>query len=214
MAALPVSAATPGKTLYTYNASKAAKEWKAYQRGEWYYDKDGISVVNNDGRTGDDAWYYTYYGNKLGWTDYVIDCDLIGVAEGGIIFRSSNPSDKTVDAFDGYYCGTDSDFLFFGKDKNDKWSTIEKDGPDASYCYKIGYKQKMHWTIYVEGNQFTLYIDGSKFATTQVVDPENTYKKGGIAVRYRVYPGDESGHINHITAREKNRAIYQAVDPG
>lgn len=184
-----------GEVLYQYNAATAAQEWKFYDRGHWTFDANGISC-DNDGRTGDDAWYYTYIGNRSGWTDYVIEADFVNVTEGGIIFRSSNPSNATVDAFDGYYIGTDSDYLFAGKDTNDKWDTIKEDGPDASAAYKIGYKAKMHWKIVVKGDTYTLYLDNAKFPTLQVCD--STYKTGGVAVRYRVYPGDLSGYVQNL----------------
>ncbi len=184
-----------GEVLYQYNAATAAQEWKFYDRGHWTFDANGISC-DNDGRTGDDAWYYTYIGNRSGWTDYVIEADLVNVSEGGIIFRSSNPTNATVDAFDGYYIGTDSDYLFAGKDTNDKWETIKEDGPDASAAYKIGYKAKMHWKIVVKGDTYTLYLDNAKFPTLQVCD--STYKTGGVAVRYRVYPGDFSGYVQNL----------------
>ena len=190
------AAETLGEVLYQYNAATAAQEWKFYDRGHWNFDGNGISCDNNDGRTGDDAWYYTYIGNKAGWTDYVIEADFVNVTEGGIIFRSANPTNATVDAFDGYYIGTDSDYLFAGKDTNDKWDTIEEDGPDASAAYKIGYKAKMHWKIVVKGDTYTLYLDNAKFPTLQVCD--STYKTGGVAIRFRVYPGDLSGYVQNL----------------
>ena len=203
-----------GKVLYTYNAATAASEWQRYARGEWHYDADGISCVNNDGRTGDDAWYYTYIGNKNGWKNYVVECDLNNVSEGGIIFRSTNPTDATVDAFDGYYCGTDSDFIFFGKDEKDKWKTIQTDGPDASQCYKIGYKAAMHWELHVVDNTFTLYLDGDKFPTAQIVDKDNSYPSGGIAIRYRVYSGDDSGKIANLKVTELTDQVSGGTQTG
>lgn len=184
-----------GEVLYEYDAATAAQEWKFYERGHWTFDENGISC-DNDGRTGDDAWYYTYIGNEEGWTDYVIEADFVNVTEGGIIFRSSNPTNDTVDAFDGYYIGTDSDYLFAGMDTNDEWDTIEEDGPDASAAYKIGYQANMHWKIVVQGDTYTLYLDDAKFPTLQICD--STYMSGGVAVRYRVYPGDLSGHVQNL----------------
>ena len=188
-----------GKLLFKYDPATAARDFKFYDRGHWTFDENGISC-DNDGRTGDDAWYYTYTGVDQGWTDYVIEADFTDVGEGGIIFRTTNPTDDTVDAFDGYYIGTDSDYLFAGMDLDDAWHTIADDGPDASAAYKIGYKASMHWKIVVCGNTFTLYLDNGKFPTIQVCD--DTYKSGGIAIRYRVYPGDLSGFISNLTVRE------------
>lgn len=188
-----------GKTLFEYNAATADRDFRFYERGHWHFDENGISC-DNDGKTGDDAWYYTYTGVDQGWTDYIIEADFTDVGEGGIIFRTTNPTDDTVDAFDGYYIGTDSDYLFAGMDLDDAWHTISEDGPDANAAYKIGYKAQMHWKIIVQGNTFTMYLDNAKFPTIQVCD--DTYKSGGIAIRYRVYPGDLSGYITNLTVRE------------
>lgn len=184
-----------GEILYEYDAATAAQDWKFYERGHWTFDENGISC-DNDGRTGDDAWYYTYIGNEEGWTDYVIEADFVNVSEGGIIFRSANPTDETVDAFDGYYIGTDSSYLFAGKDTNNEWDTIEQAGPDASASFQMGYQANMHWKIVVQGDIYTLYLDDAKFPTLQVCD--DTYKTGGVAVRFRVYSGDLSGHVQNL----------------
>lgn len=190
-----------GEVLYQYDAATAAQDWKFYERGHWTFDENGISC-DNDGRTGDDAWYYTYIGNEEGWTDYVIEADFVNVIEGGIIFRTTNPTDETVDAFDGYYIGTDSDYLFAGKDTDNEWDTIEEDGPDANAAYKIGYQTNMHWKIIVQGDTYTMYLDDAKFPTLQVCD--DTYMSGGVGIRYRVYPGDLSGYIQNVKITKLN----------
>ena len=53
---------------------------------------------------------------------------------------------------------------------------------------------------FVQGNTFTMYLDNAKFPTIQVCD--DTYKSGGIAIRYRVYPGDLRGYITNLTVKE------------
>lgn len=191
-----------GGILYKYDAATASKDWTVFNRGKWTFGTDGISVENNDNRTGNDAWYYTYFGAKNGWKNYVIECDMENVSECAILFRITDPTDKSVDAFGGYSCGYDSSFMFMGKDDNDKWLTLAESGEDASAQYKIGYKPNMHWTLYVYGNTFTLYLDDAKFATMQCVDKDSTYTSGGIGVRFRTYVGDYSGKIKNITVSE------------
>lgn len=191
-----------GNVLFQYNAATASKDWKIFSRGKWTFAEDGISVENNDNRTGDDAWYYAYHGAKNGWKNYVIECDMENVTECAILFRITDPTDKSVDAFGGYSCGYDSTFTFMGKDNNDKWLTLADGGEDASAEYKCGYTPNMHWALYVQGNTFTLYIDNAKFATMQCVDKENTYTSGGIGVRFRTYVGDYSGKIKNLKVSE------------
>lgn len=188
-----------GETLYTYNASTAASDWHVFSRGSWTFGNDGISVENNDQRTGDDAWYYAYMGANNGWTDYVIECDMENVTECAILFRITDPTDNTVDAFGGYSCGYDSSFMFMGKDQNDKWLTLAEGGEDASAQYPSGYTPNMHWTLYVHGNTYTLYVDHAKFATMQCIDKDNSYPSGGIGVRFRTYKDDDSGKIKNLT---------------
>lgn len=188
-----------GETLYTYNAATAASDWHIFSRGSWTFGSDGISVENNDGRTGDDAWYYAYLGANNGWTDYVIECDMENVSECAILFRITDPTDNSVDAFGGYSCGYDSVYMFMGKDQDDKWLTLSEGGEDASAQYPSGYTPNMHWTLYVHGNTFTLYVDHAKFATMQCVDKDNSYTSGGIGVRFRTYVGDYSGKIKNLT---------------
>lgn len=191
-----------GKVLYEYNAATASKDWTIFSRGKWTFAEDGISVENNDNRTGDDAWYYAYHGANNGWKNYVIECDMENVTECAILFRITDPTDKSVDAFGGYSCGYDSSFAFMGKDNNDKWLTLADGGEDASAEYKSGYTPNMHWTLYVQDNTFTLYIDDAKFATMQCVDKDKSYTSGGIGVRFRTYVGDYSGKIKNLKVSE------------
>ena len=76
-----------GGILYKYDAATASKDWTVFNRGKWTFGTDGISVENNDNRTGNDAWYYTYFGAKNGWKNYVIECDMENVSECAILFR-------------------------------------------------------------------------------------------------------------------------------
>ena len=180
--------------LYEYDPETAAQEWGHFT-GNWTYDENGISVTND----GNDVWFYTYLGVDQGWTDYIIEVDLINVAEGGVIFRSTNPG-PGVDAFGGYIIAYDSAYAFVGMDDKDCWKTLPDDGPDAPAASALGYSYEQHWKIVVEGNKFTLYINDSPIPFVQVVD--STYTEGGIGLRCKVFTGDDSGYFQNLKVYE------------
>lgn len=193
MFAVNVSAAEE-TVLYEYDPATAGEVWKSFT-GNWTYDENGISVQND----GNDVWFYTYMGVTEGWTDYVVELDLINVAEGGVIFRSTNPG-PGVDSFGGYIIAYDSAYAFVGMDDNDCWKTLPDDGPQAPAATAMGYASKMHWKIVVEGNTMTLFVDGSPIPSVQVQDA--TYTEGGIGLRFKVFEGDDSGYFSNIKVYE------------
>lgn len=192
--ALPVSADNEETVLYEYDPATASQVWKSYT-GNWTYDENGISVTND----GNDVWFYTYMGVTEGWTDYVIEVDLINVAEGGVIFRSTHPG-PGVDAFGGYIIAYDSAYAYVGMDDNDCWKTLPDDGPNAPAATAMGYASEMHWKIVVQGNSMTLYVDNSPIPAVQVLDA--TYTEGGIGLRSKVFEGDESGYFANLKVYE------------
>lgn len=191
---LPASAAESETILYEYDAATAENVWGHYT-GNWTYDENGISVTND----GNDVWFYTYMGAEEGWTDYVIEVDLINVAEGGVIFRCTEPG-AGIDAFGGYIIAYDSAYAYVGMDDNDAWKTLPEDGPQAPAASALGYAPEMHWKIVVEGNTFTLYVDNSPIPFVQVQD--STYTEGGIGLRCKVFEGDDSGYFANLKVYE------------
>lgn len=187
---IPASADEASNVLYEYDPETAGDVWKSYT-GNWTYDENGISVTND----GNDVWFYTYMGVEEGWTDYVIEVDLVNVAEGGVIFRSTNPG-PGVDAFGGYIIAYDSAYAYIGMDDNDCWKTLPDDGPDAPAATAMGYAYQMHWKIIVKGNTMTLYVDGSSIPSVQVQDA--TYTEGGVGLRVKVFEGDDSGYFQNL----------------
>lgn len=194
MMILPASAAESETILYEYDAATAENVWGHYT-GNWTYDENGISVTND----GNDVWFYTYMGAEEGWTDYVIEVDLINVAEGGVIFRCTEPG-AGIDAFGGYIIAYDSAYAYVGMDDNDAWKTLPEDGPQAPAASALGYAPEMHWKIVVEGNTFTLYVDNSPIPFVQVQD--STYTEGGIGLRCKVFEGDDSGYFANLKVYE------------
>ncbi len=192
--ALSVRAEEGPKLLYEYDPATASEVWSSFT-GNWTYDENGISVTND----GNDVWFYTYMGVDKGWTDYVIEVDLVNVAEGGVIFRSTNPG-PGVDSFGGYIMAYDSAYAFVGMDDNDCWKTLPDDGPDAPAASALGYANEQHWKIEVKGNTYTMYVDNVPIPFVQVVD--DTYTQGGIGLRFKVFEGDESGYFTNIKVYE------------
>lgn len=180
--------------LYEYDPATAAEQWGHFT-GNWTYDENGISVTND----GNDVWFYTYLGVDQGWTDYIIEVDLINVAEGGVIFRSTNPG-PGVDSFGGYIIAYDSAYAYVGMDDNNCWKTLPDDGPDAPAASALGYAYEQHWKIVVQGNKFTLYINDSPIPFVQVVD--STYTEGGVGLRCKVFQGDDSGYFQNLKVYE------------
>lgn len=192
--AVNVCATEEDGILYEYDPATAAEQWGHFT-GNWTYDENGISVTND----GNDVWFYTYLGVDQGWTDYIIEVDLINVAEGGVIFRSTNPG-PGVDSFGGYIIAYDSAYAYVGMDNNDCWKTLPDDGPDAPAASALGYSYDQHWKIVVEGNKFTLYINDSPIPFVQVVD--STYTEGGVGLRCKVFQGDDSGYFQNLKVYE------------
>ena len=189
-----VSADEEDGILYEYDPATAADVWGHYT-GNWTYDENGISVTND----GNDVWFYTYMGVDQGWTDYIVEVDLVNVAEGGVIFRSTNPG-PGVDSFGGYIIAYDSAYAYIGMDANDCWKVLPEDGPEAPAASALGYAVNQHWKIVVEGNKFTLYVDDSPIPFVQTTDA--TYTEGGIGLRCKVFKGDDSGYFQNLKVYE------------
>lgn len=206
MITLPAHAAEPETTLYEYDAATAGDVWGHFT-GNWVYDENGISVTND----GNDVWFYTYMGVEEGWKDYVIEVDLVNVAEGGVIFRCSEPG-AGIDAFGGYIIAYDSAYAYVGMDDHDAWKTLPDDGPQAPAAAALGYAPKLHWKIVVKENTFTLYVDDSPVPFIQVQD--STYTEGGIGLRCKVFEGDDSGYFSNLKVYELKEDQTSSTEPG
>ena len=133
--AVNVCATEEDGILYEYDPATAAEQWGHFT-GNWTYDENGISVTND----GNDVWFYTYLGVDQGWTDYIIEVDLINVAEGGVIFRSTNPG-PGVDSFGGYIIAYDSAYAYIGMDAND-WAKYKDQGYSMdAYIGQAGFEE-------------------------------------------------------------------------
>ena len=190
----PVAFAEGETVLYEYDSATASEDW-GYYTGNWTFDENGISVEND----GNDVWFFAYTGADEGWTDYVVEVDLINVAEGGVIVRCTDP-ENGVDSFGGYVMAYDSAYAFVGMDDNNSWKTLPDDGPDAPAAAAMGYASSMHWKIVVRGDTLTWYVDGSTVPSVQVQD--STYSSGGVGVRFKVFEGDESGSFANLKVYE------------
>lgn len=205
MMILPAYAAGSETILYEYDATTAESVWGHYT-GNWVYDENGISVSND----GNDVWFYTYMGVEEGWKDYVIEVDLVNVAEGGVIFRCTEPG-PGIDAFGGYIIAYDSAYAYVGMDDNDAWKTLPDDGPQAPAAAALGYAPKIHWKIVVKGNTFTLYVDDSPIPFVQVQD--STYTEGGVGLRCKVFDGDDSGYFSNLKVYELTQNETPSTEP-
>ena len=195
-----------GGLLYEYDPASAGEIWQSFT-GSWTYDENGISVAND----GNDVWFYTYMGIDEGWTDYVIELDLVNVAEGGVIFRCTDPA-PGIDTFGGYIIAYDSAYCFVGMDDNDNWKTLPDDGPDAPAAAAMNYAAQMHWKIIVQGNTYTLYVDDLPIPFVQVQD--ESYTQGGIGLRAKVFEGDDSGYFQNVKVYELEEEAPLLEIPG
>lgn len=190
----PAVAAEEATVLYEYDSATAEEDW-GYYTGNWIFDENGIQVEND----GNDVWFYAYTGADEGWTDYVVEVDVLNVSEGGVIVRCTDPQDG-VDSFGGYVLSYDSAFAFVGMDDNNSWKTLPDDGPQAPAAAPMSYATSMHWKIVVQGDTLTWYVDGSSTPSVQVQD--STYSSGGVGVRFKVFEGDESGSFANLKVYE------------
>ncbi len=183
-------------TLFEDKFDGSAKEEYSFYWGDWNFggEEGGLSATTDDSAK---DWPKAIVGQDAGWTDYVIDVDLEGIAEGGIIFRSTNAYEG-ADGFNGYFIGYDSAYMFAGKDVSG-WSTLMDDGPLAPAAAQLTYRHTMHWRIVVQGNTFTAYVDD--MTNPMICVQDDTYAEGGVGLRFHVFKGDESGCFKNLTIR-------------
>ncbi len=194
-----------GEVLFEDHFDGAQKDQWTQFWGEWTFggEENGLSFTTRDASQ---TIPKIITGLGKGWKNYIIEVDLEGVANGGIVFRSGNPV-PGYDGFDGYFVGYDSAYAFFGKDVNG-WQSINNGGAQAVAAQQLPYKQSMHWKLVVNGNTFTLYVDDMDTPFIQVYD--STFTEGGVGLRGFVTEGASGGAFKNfkVTAIPDDQVTY------
>lgn len=115
-------------------------------------------------------------------------------AQGGILFRVSNPLDSVADGYDGYYFCIDAknDKVMLGKSKGTIWTEI------ASKKMTVEFGKPYHVMVTAYGDHITCYVDynGENYAKLDVKDSEFT--SGSVGMRNWL------SHVSYKNAAVRN----------
>ncbi|MCR5669759.1 MAG: family 43 glycosylhydrolase [Butyrivibrio sp.] len=123
------------------------------------------------------------------FTDFVFEADVTvekqastgdtSSAQGGILFRASNGTNRVSDGYYGYYLclNAKAQEMVLGRSSGNNWNQI------ATKKMKIEYGQSYHLTVTCAGSHITCYADynGSNYAKLYIND--STHSQGGIGMR-------------------------------
>ncbi len=175
--------------------------------GTWSYDAGKVLLNSCDASV---PW--PKYIARGEYTNYTIEADMVGVKEGGFVFRTHNET-TAADGFGGYFIGYDSNYAFAGID-NSGWSTVSFGGLEANASARLEYRENAHWKVVVSGNTFTLFVDDMAKPVIQVCD--ETYTSGGFGIRLRYRDGEDPGHVENlkVTPIADSEATYTDMSEG
>lgn len=174
---------TIGDTLYQADLSNGDgfDFFKGASQGEGMQIQDGKLVLT--GGNGNKA-----VAKDQNFTDFVYEADVTveerrdstWEAQGGIIFRVSNPN-PGADGYEGYYLGLNAgeQFLVLGKAANSGkvWTEI------ATKKMKIEYGRTYHLKVTAYGNHITCYVDDNSKNYAKIDVTDNSYASGSVGAR-------------------------------
>lgn len=172
-----------GEVLYSSDFS-SLDDWDTYtglEPAEWSMGENTWTVLGSRGNKA--------VLKEQSFTDFVYEADITvdkqspvgsdaGSAQGGLIFRVSNPVNGG-DGYDGYYICIDAfnKWVSMGKVTGGRWHEIAKKKADIQYG--VSY----HVTITAAGDHILCYVDydGNRYAKLDVTDSDHA--SGSIGLR-------------------------------